>query len=569
MSFGDLGVEFDALGIGTVLLRNRLRVPENQRAYAWRKEHVQQLFEDLSAAFQSAPSPYFLGTIVLTGTKDNRLEVADGQQRLATTSIFIAAIRDYLQQKGTNGKRSAQKYTSDYLIEYDEFQNDSVPKLILGGDDNEFFLRAILADPESLDRSAPTAVTTSRSNERLEDAATEAKEFVESIVSIYSEAEGIKQLFNWMKFLQERVVLIIIKTPREIDAYKMFETLNDRGLKASQTDILKNFLFSEGKGRIQELSPKWSSMVGKVEGYDEDLLIGYIRHFWISKNGPTRAPDLAEKFKSKISGERESVTTVLALDESANDYLALLQPLENPRFSAFSKEARACIHTVTTLLGIEQVRPLMLAVLQNFSVEEATHAFSKFVGWSVRFLVAGGGGGGVLDRHYGLRAQEISTGSVTTASQLSARMQQYVPNDIQFMNAFERHTVTKHTLARYYLRCLDNAKHPNSHPFIGDFERPQSTVNLEHIMPETAAKAWDLPQETVNSYLKRIGNMCLLPHKKNEQLANSPFEVKRVEYAKSSFLITQEVSDYEQWGPSDIESRQAKLAKMAPKIWSV
>ncbi len=211
----------------------------------------------------------------------------------------------------------------------------------------------------------------------------------------------------------------------------------------------------------------------------------------------------------------------------------------------------------------------MLSVLQYFSIEEATRAYQNFVGWSVGFLIAGDGGGGVLDRHYGLRAQEISSGLITTASDLSSMMAQYVPNDTQFQNAFERHTVTKQTLSRYYMRCLDNAKQAHSHPYIGDFERPQSTVNLEHIMPETAAKRWGLPQETVNSYLKRIGNMCLLPHKKNEQLANSPFDIKREEYAKSSFIITQEVSDYEAWGPPEIEDRQAKLSKLAPKIWSI
>src|SRR5689334_4846823 len=97
VSFADLGIDFDALGIGSVLTRNRLRVPLNQRSYAWDQDHVRQLFEDFNAAILREEKTYFLGTIVLShGSDDGRLLVADGQQRLATTSILLAAIRNHL-----------------------------------------------------------------------------------------------------------------------------------------------------------------------------------------------------------------------------------------------------------------------------------------------------------------------------------------------------------------------------------------------------------------------------------------------------------------------------------------
>ena len=233
------------------------------------------------------------------------------------------------------------------------------------------------------------------------------------------------------------MIIIIITTTEEIDAYKMFETLNDRGLKASQTDILKNFLFSEGKKRLDDIKPRWSSMVAKIESYDEDLLIDYVRHYWISKAGPTRASELAKKFKAAVSGEHHAVETIISLDNSATDYVALLQPLEHPRFAALGQDTRMCVHTVTNVLGIEQIRPLMLAVLENFPIPEARLAFAKFAAWSVRFLIFGSGGGGVLDRHYGLRAHEItSEDGFRTAKELSRRMVSVVPNDREFQAAF-------------------------------------------------------------------------------------------------------------------------------------
>ncbi len=146
MSFADLGMAFDAYGIGTVLLRNKLRVPENQRPYAWREEHVQQLFEDLAAAFRTPKAPYFLGTIVLTGKGDDQFDVTDGQQRLATTSILIAAIRDFLEPRGEQGRKTAAKYTviifsntTNFLIR--TYQNSFLGWMITNFFWNTYFLR--------------------------------------------------------------------------------------------------------------------------------------------------------------------------------------------------------------------------------------------------------------------------------------------------------------------------------------------------------------------------------------------------------------------------------------------
>lgn len=306
MEFADLGIEFEAYGIGTALKRHKLLVPPNQRSYAWEREHVAALFEDLSATFARDKHPYFLGTIVLTRSGDEReerREVADGQQRLATTSLLIAAIRDYLY---TRDREAAEKYSSDFLLEYDPFVSDSVPKLQLNTQDNEYFLRAILSKPDSADRQSAFAEPKGSSNERLRDASHLARQFVGHLVSPHSEREGRLLLLEWVRFLEQKVAVIVIKTTGNIDAYKMFETLNDRGLKASQIDILKNYLFSQVVNRKAEIEASWLSMVSKIESHDAEIVLDYVRHFWISKNGPIRASELASGFLT-IAGERAAL----------------------------------------------------------------------------------------------------------------------------------------------------------------------------------------------------------------------------------------------------------------------
>ena len=85
---------FEGEGLGTVLKSNRLRVPPNQREYSWEKDNVLDLLQDIANAMESDRKVYFVGTIVLTKATEEQFEIADGQQRLATTTIILAAIRD-------------------------------------------------------------------------------------------------------------------------------------------------------------------------------------------------------------------------------------------------------------------------------------------------------------------------------------------------------------------------------------------------------------------------------------------------------------------------------------------
>lgn len=81
-----LSIGITDIGIAEALSRWQLGVPSNQRRYAWDEEYVEQLFYDLTKAFDAKKPIYFLGTIVLTEGRRDVREVADGQQRLATTT---------------------------------------------------------------------------------------------------------------------------------------------------------------------------------------------------------------------------------------------------------------------------------------------------------------------------------------------------------------------------------------------------------------------------------------------------------------------------------------------------
>jgi len=93
------GEIYRPVGIADFLFRWQLSVPLNQRPDAWEEDRIGKLFQDLTNAFNRQPL-YFHGTVMFTHGDEGYIEVADGQQRLTTISILIAAIRDYLIELG-------------------------------------------------------------------------------------------------------------------------------------------------------------------------------------------------------------------------------------------------------------------------------------------------------------------------------------------------------------------------------------------------------------------------------------------------------------------------------------
>ena len=347
----------------------------------------------------------------------------------------------------------------------------------------------------------------------------------------------------------------------------MFETLNARGAEASKIDILKNYLFDLAQNRISDIHLSWVGMISTIEGFgDDDLLIKYVRHYWISHNGPTTQSKLGESIERFVKSERQAVDIVLALRSSAEDYVALLNPLDHPRWSNYKRTTREAIHTVIHDLGGEQIRPLMLSVAKRFPKDEADKVFQLMVSWSVRFLIVGGGGGGLLDRYYGVRAKEISNGNITDAKALRKSMLDVVPNDEQFRRAFAHANVSRTHLARYYLRAMELYSADERHPQLIPSE-DTSAVNLEHVLPINPSKEWNIDPEVASAFYKRIGNLVLLGATQNVALGNKTYGEKRRIMQKSPFVLTSQAAENKDWRPEEIEARQAKLANLAPKVW--
>jgi Protein of unknown function DUF262/Protein of unknown function (DUF1524) len=554
-------IGFAHKGIGTVLHHNALVVPLNQREYSWEEEHVEDLLTDFSNAIASNQSTYFLGTIVLTGG-GNLPEVSDGQQRLATTTILLAAIRDYFQK---NGEAARVTYIeSTFLSAIDPKTTAHIPKLKLNVDDNEFFSARVVANPTDPSRAKVKAIK--ESHKRIARAAALAASFIEEWIEPYKASQRSDRLIELMEFVRDRAQVITLTVPDHMNAFMMFETLNDRGLKASQADLLKNHLLSQAGDRINEGQQRWAKMLGMLESLDRgDITVTFLHHVLITKSGPTREREVFDKVKQAINNQNRAIEFLDELAEASSDYAALFNS-DHPKWKTYGTTTRHNIATINRDLRVEQIRPLMLAVARHFSVAEAKKAFRLFVFWSARFLIVGGRGG-LLDRNYAVAAQEIGTGTIKTAAALAAKLKDILPSDATFKAHFSEARVSQSHLARYYLRALEQANQSQKEPEYVPSD-DEGHINLEHILPENPGDEWkSIDPDAARAHYNRIGNMVLLKATENSIIGNGAFTEKRKVLQKSSLTLTSETAKGAVWDVKQIQDRQVRLAELAVKTW--
>ncbi len=546
-------------GIGHALADNLLAVPMYQRSYAWEDRHIKDLFQDIATAISKNEKEYFLGSIVVTRTTADRPEVVDGQQRLATTTILLAAIRDWFIQKGDVDR--AQDIEREFLITRNIRTQEKDARLRLNEIDQDFFVKFILSRPDDPGRSVQP---TKESHRRIERGSEVAKEHVERIAELSS--TPVDMLIDWIEYMKFKAKVIWVTVPSYANAFTIFETLNDRGLDLAISDLLKNHLFHLSGDRIAAVQQRWISMFAVLEAVaGERVVVDYIRHLWSSRYGATREKDLYDSIKAKVTSKQAAIDFANELSESAKLYAAILST-SHEFWNEYGPTAREHVATMN-LLRMAQIRPLLLAVLLRFSIPEVKKILGVMVSWGVRFLITGGLGGGMLERHYSEKAREVQSGAIATAKQLSKAMKSIVPSDGQFETAFSNARVSTNYLARYYLRSLEKQARGEAQPELVPNPN-EEIVNLEHILPEHPSTSWaHIDDELASAYRKRMGNMALLRARINAEAGNDGFLDKRPFYAKSDFKLTSDLAAHSTWGTADIDQRQKYLAQLAVGAW--
>ncbi len=564
MASQTVGIDIAPETIGSLLKEKNFQVPLSQRSYRWEQDHVNELYADIHGSIQDALEEYFIGSIV--GIKAKGVTyIYDGQQRLATTMILIAAIRDQFCE--LNDEDSAAGTEKNFLMSQDRKTHEASPHFRLNAEDQDFFHHRILLRPTNKKRVKSKTVALRESHKRIHAAAEIAAKFVKtSIVSNLAFDQASKNLHRWLDFIEESLRVIWVQVGDERTAYTIFETMNDRGLRLSAADLLKNRLYGMGEDRQQEIIQKWQSMTAileTIEGESENV-VEYVRCFWITGHGHTRTKVLYDEIKKETTNKVKAVALASELETAAQDYAAILLS-SHEKLAVRGHGVRTKIDVIRSL-GVTQVRPLLLAAFRHFSHKEFDKLLDACVSWSVRTLIAGVPSG-TIEGYYSRNAFEISKGRIKKAAQVKSDMAKIIPDDARFKVAAANANVADHSLARYYLRALQMCEDGNKEPQY--VPNPGREVTLEHILPAKPGSDWShfTPDEQ-KAYLNRLGNQVLLPATVNSKIGNEAYDVKKTALsAKENYSLTREVAIHDEWRTTEIIARQARLADLAVKTW--
>ncbi|MEU1849733.1 DUF262 domain-containing protein [Streptomyces sp. NPDC019990] len=573
---GSTSLQLYLVGIGEVLRNNRLVVPQFQRSYCWKVEQeVLDYWTDLSRAINGgAKEEYFFGTIVITQDGDGtRKRIIDGQQRLVTSSLLIAAIRDELRTLEGN------------LLKADDSQAVGISRTFLASKAwNDRYAESHLKlnesdNPDFLGITTETALP--GKPVRTDSDIVKAYRFFREKISQFRSLHGMDAanvLEKWVSYIQHRAQLAVVETPTEADAYVIFETLNNRGADLTTADLLKNHLFGAA-GEQQNLNAvrnNWHQSLGTLQlGAADAKFTKFLRHYWSSKVGKITERDLYAEMRKEVTHRQEALHFSENLLSAAHAYTAL----SNPESDFWAPKCSGNGHrpALDTLAMFDLVpnKILLLAAVEHFHSHELEKLLRAMVNWSVRGMIMSMMNRGRFEDQYSQIAVAIRKGEVTTTAQVRLRVEDLIPSDTDFREQFALATVGRSDskLARYYLSALETTRRKESQPEFVPNSNP-SQVNLEHVFPQNAKEAdWEDfikksgDKQDAASWVYRIGNMVLLQTGVNSKIGNKSFAEKVEVFKASGFELTRKVGEKNEWTPDSIRLRQTVLAGLAVKTW--
>lgn len=557
------GIEAFRKSIGELLGRYERRpvvLPEFQRPYSWDKAQVTAFWSDL-LEFQRiyAGSPvtasYFLGSVVILKS-DEQIVLLDGQQRLATATIALSAMRDVARSLDLNGTKVGADLARD--IQRELLQKDTKPvtySLTLGELDEEFFLKAIKVDP-------PLAASPKlRSHELIEAAREISREKVREFVGHSSLEQAKDVLENLQDALTKGMLVVAIQVQTEDDAFSIFESLNDRGLRLSVPDLVLNLLMRRASTKKEQriVRDKWNAVVRHLGRRDVSR---FLRHMWVSGHGDVKSQGLFTVIKAELEAKKISSSEFAdeCLDE-CETYIALLdQTLRLPKNDARNLEG------LVRYLDVQPALPLLLSAYRCLNGSDFGKLLRMAVVQYVRYVLVTNQNPLHVETAFYEAARVMRDrkrqGDTSAKVLAGARgILRRLDVDDAAVEIAARDLELERTEAIWLMTQLANERQSKTR------EIATAVVNLEHIFPQNPATGWKNVDDLA-PFRWHIGNLTILGEKLNRQAQNKSFAEKKAQfYAKSEVKMTQDLSRIAAWTPEALRKRAALLAKQVVATW--
>ncbi len=542
-------------------------VPPFQRDYSWGADEWDDLWQDIVELFGEDPEPaHYMGYLVLQSADNRVFDIIDGQQRMTTLSLLMLAAVSHLTDLAVPGDlndpqyRRAQQLRHNYIGYLDPVSLVARSKLTLNRHDDGFY-QNYLVPLEHLPQRGLNA-----SEHLLRRAFTLFKERVRG----HSHDDG-EAVARFVDVAVDKLFFTVITVTDELNAFKVFETLNARGVRLSATDLLKNYLFSViSRGGMHEselktLENRWEDIVGLLgsESFPE-----FLRVFWNSRNRLVRRGHLFKTIRDAINDRSKAFALIRDMDRYARVYTAL----RSPEDSLWTEKERDNLAQLQ-MFSVRQPLAVLMAVYDRFAEDDRV-GFGRFLRAiavvSFRYNVICGRQSNEQEAVYNQIACGISEGRVDSIAIAIAALRPVYPGDGEFRTAFANKVLRTSSsrnkkIARFILFRMEEQLSGKRF----DFE--SAKYSIEHVLPENPGDGWeafDDRQREASTY--RLGNMTLLETDPNRRIGNARFSEKHPVYGASAFSITHKLSqEYDTWTVDKVRSRQEWMARQATGIWQI
>ena len=549
------------------------RIPRFQRDYSWTNEEWEDLWLDLVGTLQPGGEPaHYMGYLVLQSADDKTFEVIDGQQRLTTISIIVLAILKNMQRLIDAGsdadanQRRSDQIRQTYVGYLDPVTLVSRPKLTLNRNNNSYYQ----------DYLVPLGNLPQRGFRASEHLLRKAFEWFDRHVAEWlkkiSASEG-RRLAQLVEDMSDRLFFTVITVTDELNAYKVFETLNARGVRLSATDLLKNYLFSvldrgdqnendQDEHELRNLEGRWEAMVGRLGA---ESFPDFLRVHWNSRRAFARQAELFKTIRGQVSSREAAFQLLRDMEQDLDSYLAL----SSPEASDWPQEAKLLAGTLRTF-NVRQPFPLLLAAKRVFDAPDFAGLLRACVVISMRFNVICGYSTGEQEGTYNAVSQRVARQEIQNLGPALTAMQSIYPNDAAFRDAFAEKSIRttqsrNNRVVRFILCALEKHLSGQDYSFTSD------SFSIEHVLPQNPQAGWEaFSNEEADALTYRLGNMTLMQTGTNKELGNASYAAKQMVFEQSSFAVTRKLAgDHAEWTPERIAAHQRWMAAQATAIWRI
>jgi len=612
----------------------RFTVPIYQRQYAWGDEQLEAFWEDLAGKAEEALETrlrfqHYMGALILAPGVDGysvgripSVQVVDGQQRLTTFQLFLAALRDFARQDGHDSlsqNLDVYMFNDNRGVAADDYSARG--KLVPTPADRSLFYDLMKPSTDHIQaRYSNCFFQNGRPIKAHCPRALWAYATLQNRVSQFacwgkqdedSEAELVEftpeERLGRLQALADAILLhfklVIISLEEGDDAQVIFETLNSRGEPLLAMDLVRNNIFhraeAQGESAEELFANKWSV-------FDEA--------FW--KDPPPRAKPQKPRVDFFLSHALTAQTGAeISLRELYTEYRHFARPRGRPRFETVEKELDALLQYVPSYRTLEQpssdsdldqlaeqlatwevttAYPLVLCINANKAVDDAVKAelYKLIYSYVVRRAVCAlptKSLGKTFQRVVAVMLRRgVSRESIATAFAEQVGPTVRFPDNEEFCKALLERPLYEQFQGKVtrlvdILWRLELKSRTRFHVNTG---RPAS-LSVEHILPQTWSENWPLQDgrycpadrrtgaddtmldqiEKRDRLLHTLGNLTLVTAPLNPSLSNHKFGSKKGPLAQSLLALNNQFSSLEVWHEQEIRKRGEQLAHLCVAIW--